>query len=332
MTNRRLRAIVKEVEITTCRKRLGLVEDWFFVFEKDGVWRAFDPYNKVWHNVPLMPEPPSWLRPPGGLPYHEIMCVGSELLVCGEYPRVDAMYKFQALTGTWSLVAGMTNQPAFGHAWAVHDDNIFVAGGCDADRITLNSAHVYSSVTGLWSPIPPMTQPRMCCKGAFMDGNFYVVGGKISHHDELQMKIAEVYDPHTNTWSLIHDFLTDEMVSDSYAITVVNQEMYHASFGGEFGFIHKYSRRSVEWLYMGCFPWNSLPKAEAYHMAAYRPVREKPFEHLVLMLWRFEKSEMKRYVDVYASTPKPVLNWILLTSESMDFGRFSQRLGGVMGY
>lgn len=132
---------------------------------------------------------------------------------------------------------------------------------------------------------------------------------------------------------MIQDFLTEEMATNSYAITVVNKEMYHANpSSGEFGIVHKYSPRSGEWLFMGCFPWESLPKSQAYHMAAYRPVRDQPFEHLVLMLWRLEKSELKMYVDVYASAPEPMLNWKLLTSESRDFGRFSQRLAGVIGY
>ncbi|KAF8056333.1 hypothetical protein N665_1274s0009 [Sinapis alba] len=330
MTNRRLRAIVREEMIIKRRKRLGLVEHWFFVFVESGVWCAFDPYNRAWHNVPLMPEPPTWFRYTGVSPPQVIMCVGSELLSCAKSP-VDTMHKFQALTGTWSLVAGMTNQPAFGHAWAVHEDKIFAAGGCDADRKPLPSAHMYNSETGLWTSIPPMTHARMCCKGAFMDGKFFVVGGKLSH-DKLETTIAEVYDPNSKTWSLIHDFLTEDMVTHSYVITVVNKEMYHASPSGDFGIVHKYSPSSGEWLFMGCFPWDSLPKTEAYHMAAYRPVRENPFEHLVLMLWRMEKSELKMYIDVYASAPKPMLNWILLTSESRDFGKFSQRLGGVMGY
>ncbi|KAJ4888313.1 F-box/kelch-repeat protein [Raphanus sativus] len=279
-----------------------------------------------------MPELPYLLRPPGGLPAREIMCVGSELLTCAESP-VDTMHKFQALTGKWSLVAGMTTQPAYGHAWAVHEDKIFAAGGCDADKKSLPSAHVYDSETGLWNPIPPMTHARMCCKGAFIDGKFYVVGGKLSYYDELQTPIAEVYDPISKTWSMIQDFLTEEMATNSYAITVVNKEMYHANpSSGEFGIVHKYSPRSGEWLFMGCFPWESLPKSQAYHMAAYRPVRDQPFEHLVLMLWRLEKSELKMYVDVYASAPEPMLNWKLLTSESRDFGRFSQRLAGVIGY
>ncbi|KAG2329539.1 hypothetical protein Bca4012_020909 [Brassica carinata] len=330
MANRDLRAIVRDGRITTCRKQLGLVEHWFFVFEKEGLWFAFDPYNRAWHNVPVMPEAPYWLRNPG-LPAREIMCVGSELLTCAESP-VDTMHKFQAFNGTWSLVAGMTNQPAYGHAWAVHEDKIFAAGGCDADRKSLPSAHMYNSETGLWTPIRPMHHARMFCKGAFMDGKFYVVGGKLSYYDKLQTTTAEVYDPNSNAWSLIENFFTEDMVIGSFDITVVNKEMYHASPSGELGWIHKYSPRSGDWLFMGCFPWDSLPTLDAYLMAAYRPVRDQPFEHLVLMLWRMEKSDLKRYVDVYVAAPTVNLNWVLLTSESRDFGAYSQRLAGVMGY
>ncbi|KAJ4888314.1 F-box/kelch-repeat protein SKIP11 [Raphanus sativus] len=290
-TNRRLRAIVREAMITMRRKQLGLLEHWFFIFVNLSEWCAYDPYNRAWHNVPLMPELPcNWI-----LSDRQIMCVGSELLTCAESP-VDTMYKFQALTGRWSLVAGMTTQPAYGHAWAVHEDKIFAAGGYDADKKSLPSAHIYDSETGLWSQIPPMTHARICCKGAFINGKFYVVGGKLSYYDTLQTTIAEVYDPNSKTWSMIQDFLTEEMATNSYAITVVNKEMYHAN-PSSCGKVHKYIPSNGEWIYIRRFPWEPLLKSEAYHMAAYRPVRDQPFEHLVLMLWRQEKSEHKMYVE-----------------------------------
>ena len=80
-----------------------------------------------------------------------------------------------------------------------------VAGGC-ADhpsraRAFFSSAFMYDSITHVATALPDMPHPRHGCKGAYLDGKVYVVGGDYAAYDHEQRAFCCVFDLLTRRWS-----------------------------------------------------------------------------------------------------------------------------------
>ncbi|KAI5054978.1 hypothetical protein GOP47_0030123 [Adiantum capillus-veneris] len=111
---------------------------------------------------------------------------------------------------------GMVEHLVFTYAsgpenWTAYDANrksltLYITGGFgpanNSGALTLlRSAEKYNSVTGQWELLPPMSTPRHKCAGFFMDGNFYVIGGRDANHQPIMS--GEEYNPSTGVWRTI---------------------------------------------------------------------------------------------------------------------------------
>lgn len=94
-----------------------------------------------------------------------------------------------------------TNRSFF--ACAAVDNHIFIAGGHDDGKTALKSAEVYSVDTDQWAPLAPMNQERDESTGLCFEGNFYVVSGYSTNSQGQFAQSAEVYNPSTNSWTLL---------------------------------------------------------------------------------------------------------------------------------
>jgi hypothetical protein len=136
-----------------------------------------------------------------------LVVVDVKLIVLGgwnpaTYETLQTVYIFNLVTQTWSRGAPMPTDRSF-LACAAVGNYIFVAGGHDSGKTALTSAKVYSVDTDQWAPLAPMNQERDEATGLCFEGNFYVVSGYSTSAQGQFTQSAEVYNPSTNSWSLL---------------------------------------------------------------------------------------------------------------------------------
>jgi N-acetylneuraminic acid mutarotase len=85
------------------------------------------------------------------------------------------------------------------HAAAVYGSKLYVVGGRDAGRTTLET---YDLITGVWSMSPcGMGQARRCHAAVVHNKKLYVVGGRANH---TTLASVEVYNFASGQWSILH--------------------------------------------------------------------------------------------------------------------------------
>ncbi len=139
-------------------------------------------------------------------------------------------FVYDELNDSWSEVASMLLYHALTPAVGVFNDKIYVAGGSSTGiggygNTKQNALEVYDPAANTWSALQPMRTGRNHCGGAFIDGKFYVVGGR---RVIRALDANEVYDPQTNTWAPQAPLPT---VRAGIGVAAVNGELF--VFGGE---------------------------------------------------------------------------------------------------
>jgi N-acetylneuraminic acid mutarotase len=110
-----------------------------------------------------------------------------------------AAFVYNEANDSWSAVASMNFQHGQTAAVGVLNDKIYVAGGGGAtDSTSVSALEVYDPIANTWTTLVPMPTARNHTGGAFINGKFYVVGGRPNGANAL-----EVYDPQTNTWATL---------------------------------------------------------------------------------------------------------------------------------
>jgi N-acetylneuraminic acid mutarotase len=136
-------------------------------------------------------------------------------------------FVYDELNDSWSEVASMLFFHALTPAVGVFNDRIYVAGGANGGvgNSMQNQVEVYDPVANTWTALQPMRVGRNHCGGAFIDGKFYVVGGR---RRVLALDANEVYDPQTNRWTPQGSLPTPRA---GIGVAAVNGELF--VFGGE---------------------------------------------------------------------------------------------------
>lgn len=86
---------------------------------------------------------------------------------------------------------------------AVENHGIFVAGGHDNFKSALKSAELYNVDKDEWTSVAPMNEERDESTGLCIEGSFCVVSGYASNAQGQFNESAEVYNPSTNSWTLL---------------------------------------------------------------------------------------------------------------------------------
>lgn len=211
--------LVRSPELFQLRCHYGVVEQWVYMYGSGSRgWTAFDPKRNA-----SMILPPTNASPLFDLSDRESLSAGTHLLWIGQEAFDFACYRYDLVSNSWEQGPPMVN-PRSLFASASCGEFAFVAGGFanvklngmtsgEKDKSSqgwgagplnvLTSAERYDSRRGQWDPIPPMKTRRQKCSGVFMDGKFFVIGGKDENHQPLTC--GEVYDPAKGTWRTIEN-------------------------------------------------------------------------------------------------------------------------------
>ncbi|RAL53200.1 hypothetical protein DM860_006872 [Cuscuta australis] len=196
--NRSFRALIKSGELYPLRRMKGIAEHWVcFSCSLGEEWDVFDPESRSWRQLPPMGSNEIFMCAD-----KESLGVGTDLLVVGREMFSPVIYRYSVVTDAWSSARPMTETRwLFGSA-SLGEIGI-VAGGCNAVGDIVNTAELYNSDTGSWTPLPRMNRARKMCSAVFMDGKFYVVGGlgpSAGRKNNRLLTCGEEYDLEAGTW------------------------------------------------------------------------------------------------------------------------------------
>eukprot|EP00250_Pteridium_aquilinum_P028040 c36500_g1_i1 orf=368-2536(-) len=257
MVGRQYRDLVKSRDILKLRRTYGMVEHLVFIYTSGpGGWTAYDANRNVWRTLP-----PANVNPAFDLSDRESLSAGTHVLWLGKEAYEFVYYRYDLLTNNWERGPAMVN-PRCLFASASCGEFAFVAGGfgpADANGLLtlLNSAERYNSLTGEWEPLPPMSTSRHKCSGIFMDGKFYVIGGRDANHQPIMS--GEEYNPATGTWRTIPDmyFAPEVPRRDMYEpspplVAVVNNQLYAVE--NSTNTLKLYNKQNNTWRNLGYLP------------------------------------------------------------------------------
>jgi N-acetylneuraminic acid mutarotase len=153
-------------------------------------------------------------------------------------------FVYDPVADSWMDVVPMHFAHSGTAAVGVFNNKIYIAGGTGGTQTELE---VYDPVANNWTTLAPMSVPRNHTGGGFIEGKFYVVGGRGSASAPTEL---EVYDPATNTWTPRAPMPTGR---SGIGVAAVNGELY--VFGGEEPGLHP----EVQAYNPATNTWRSLP-------------------------------------------------------------------------
>ncbi|KAH9294235.1 hypothetical protein KI387_040559 [Taxus chinensis] len=198
---------------------------------------------------------------------HESHCVSvnNKLIVLGLSKQAKEMvFVYDFCIGKWKRGADLLKR-IYGFCCSADSVNglIYIAGGCDEDCKEVIEAAVYNVEKNSWQPLPRMNFIADECYSGFADGKFFVVC-------EYEPK-AQVYDPHTGTWTTIDRYSVDP------CLAAFGRLYYFQSCGK----VIEYNYLENEWSVAGTIPRNFIVE----YATLWRDI---------IFVWGFDR---KRYSD-----------------------------------
>ncbi|KAL6653961.1 hypothetical protein ACP70R_007426 [Stipagrostis hirtigluma subsp. patula] len=244
--NRSFYSLIKLGELYRLRREARIVEQMIYCSCNVLEWDGFDPLRQRWFRIPSMPSMECFT-----LADKESLAVGTNILVFGRKVEAHVVLTYSLLTNSWKTGA-MMNTPRCLFGSASFGEKAIVAGGI-GENGTLSSAELYDSEMETWTTLPSMNRARQMCSSFFMDGKFYVIGGKAEKHNEI-LSCAEEFDLENGTWRLIPD-MARGLNGGSGApplVAVVNNELYAADYSMKE--VRKYDKKNNAWITLGSLP------------------------------------------------------------------------------
>ena len=130
----------------------------------------------------------------------------------------------------WKVISQLPTGRA-GFSTAVVDGKIYLIGGTLLENkrgpFGLSTVEVYDTQNNSWQRLTDMPTLRLFSGAAVVDGKIYVVGGYSSIDrngaNTKMVKVVEVYDPQTDTWSRKQDM---SVARFAFGIGVVKKKIY----------------------------------------------------------------------------------------------------------
>ena len=146
-----------------------------------------------------------------------LVLIALSLSVCA------AVYGIESLAVSWTAANPMNRPRAFFAASELPNGNILVAGGFD-NMVNFADSEIYNWHTGMWTRTASMKQARSAPVAVQLEnGRVMVIGGFAA--DGTILNTAEIYDPRTNTWSLIAAPMHDARVEDFVAVLLPGRKV-----------------------------------------------------------------------------------------------------------
>jgi hypothetical protein len=190
-------SLVRSGNLYRLRRAVGIAEQMIYCSCNVLEWEGFDPCRQRWFGIPSMPPIECFM-----LADKESLAVGTSILVFGKRVESHVVLRYSLLTNSWTT-GEMMNTPRCLFGSASFGEKAIVAGGIGQSG-PLSSAELYDSEMQTWTTLPSMSRARQMCSGFFMDGKFYVIGGKAERHNEV-LSCAEEFDLENGSWHLIPD-------------------------------------------------------------------------------------------------------------------------------
>jgi N-acetylneuraminic acid mutarotase len=135
---------------------------------------------------------------------------------------------------------------------------LYAVGGLNSSQIPLDTNEAYDLESDTWTAKAPMPTARHHLSSAVVDGKLFALGGRILGNgvpsEDLDEALSnfnnnEMYDPHTDSWSVHQPMLTKRS-----GFTAVSANAYIYVFGGEgvgesYDSVEKYDPGNNVWIY-----------------------------------------------------------------------------------
>ncbi|XP_047429490.1 kelch repeat and BTB domain-containing protein 11-like [Mugil cephalus] len=178
-------------------------------------------------------------------------------------------------TQRWEVLTRLPEEvPDRGSGMCTLYNYLFVAGGVSRSGAS-DRVFCYNPLTGAWSRVRPLSQPRCQLRLVPMDGHLYAVGGEC-------LFTVERYDPRTDRWSPVAP-LPRGSFAVAHEVAVCGGELF-VSGGSLFYRMLRYDSRRDEW--EEC-PFNESRRRSA-DMVAHRS-----------LVYRFDVDRERAGVSVY---------------------------------
>lgn len=194
--SRAWKAALASSQLFCLRKELGTAEEWLYILTKVNddklLWYALDPFSGRWQRLPLMPNvfvEDEAKKGLAAIPRRMWNMLGSSIriadVIMNWLRRRDALDRM----------------PFCGCSIGAVDGCIYALGGF-SKASAMKSVWRYDPVKNCWTEVSPMSVGRAYSKTGILNGKLYVVGGVTRGRGGLNpLQSAEVFDPHTGTWS-----------------------------------------------------------------------------------------------------------------------------------
>nr|XP_046229211.1 kelch repeat and BTB domain-containing protein 11-like [Scatophagus argus] len=175
----------------------------------------------------------------------------------------------------WEVLTSLPEEiPAKGSGMCTMYNYLFVAGGIGRSKAS-DRVSCYNPLTGAWSQIRPLSQPRCQLRLVSMDGYLYAIGGEC-------LFTVERYDPRADRWSPVAP-LPKGSFAVAHEATSCGGELF-VSGGSLFYRLLRYDSRRDEW--EEC-PFNES-RRRSTDMVAHRS-----------LVYRFDVDRERAGVSVY---------------------------------
>nr|WP_321406546.1 kelch repeat-containing protein [uncultured Carboxylicivirga sp.] len=136
---------------------------------------GYDPVTATWSKVTELPE--EVIGAKCAVLGDKIFVIGGYTLIDGNYNYKNEVYSYDVVKDVWQREEDirMSRRDFTAHSG---DGYIVIAGGLNSDGL-MSETEVYSENTKRWIRLGDLTYPRITINGAFCDGYFFVLGGKI---------------------------------------------------------------------------------------------------------------------------------------------------------
>ena len=155
--------------------------------------------------------------------HQSVLLQDGKVLVIGggdsDYEPIASVDIYDPSAGTWTETSELIKARQEHTATVLSDGRVLVTGGGRIDAT--ETSEIYDPSTGAWSEAGEMIAGRIAGVSALLDdGRVLIAGGRGGYQWlAVSVRMAEIYDPATNSWSTAGDLLD---IRHDHAATILS--------------------------------------------------------------------------------------------------------------